>query len=89
MSAVKLSQSRRSIEASFQINPDRLTIVDANVQIGLLQSKLNKLGYSLKVAPGAENASVGGCIAANVHGKNCHLVGSFGDHVTKFLLCST
>ena len=86
----KTFQSRRSIEASFQINPDRLTvIVDANVQIGLLHSKLYTLGYSLKVAPGAENASVGGCIAADVHGKNCHLVSSFGEHVTKFLLCST
>lgn len=55
--------------------------VDANITIALLNNQLIKKGYSLLVVPGAEYSTIGGCIAADVHGKNCHKYGSFGDHV--------
>jgi FAD/FMN-containing dehydrogenase len=38
-------------------------------------------GWFLPVTPGTKFASLGGCVAADVHGKNHHHDGSFGDYV--------
>lgn len=43
-------------------------------------------GWFLPVVPGTSHVSVGGAIAADVHGKNHHVDGTFCDHLTAITL---
>lgn len=54
-----------------------------------IQELIVPMGWMLPVTPGTQFVTVGGAIANDVHGKNHHAYGSFGDHVVKLALCRT
>ncbi|NEJ03681.1 FAD-binding protein, partial [Rhizobium ruizarguesonis] len=54
---------------------------EAGVLLRDIQRTFVPRGWMLPVTPGTQFATVGGAIANDVHGKNHHVHGSFGDHV--------
>jgi decaprenylphospho-beta-D-ribofuranose 2-oxidase len=70
---------------SFDAATGELT-VEAGVTIADILTSFIPRGFFLKVVPGTKFVSVGGAIAADVHGKNHHRDGGFGDQVDSLRL---
>jgi decaprenylphospho-beta-D-ribofuranose 2-oxidase len=72
---------------SFDSTAGRLT-VEAGVTVADILADFVPRGFFLKVVPGTKFVTVGGAIAADVHGKNHHRDGGFGHVVESFRLAS-
>ena len=64
-------------------------VCEAGVLLRDIQRLCVSRGWMLPVTPGTQLITVGGAIANDVHGKNHHAVGSFGDHVLGLSLVRT
>lgn len=62
---------------------------EAGVLLRDIQRMSLRHGWLLPVTPGTQMITVGGAIANDVHGKNHHVLGSFGDHVLALRLLRT
>ncbi|MBW2280887.1 MAG: FAD-binding oxidoreductase [Deltaproteobacteria bacterium] len=55
---------------------------EAGVSLETLNRLLLPRGWFTPVTPGTQFVTLGGMVAADVHGKNHHVAGCFGEHVT-------
>ncbi len=63
-----------------------LLAAEAGITLAQILDLVVPQGWFLPVSPGTKFVSLGGAIANDVHGKNHHLAGSFGRHVTQLEL---
>ena len=63
-----------------------VVVCEAGVLLRDIQRLSLSRGWMLPVTPGTQIVTVGGAIANDVHGKNHHRFGSFGNHVRRLRL---
>ncbi|MFJ8657984.1 FAD-binding oxidoreductase [Streptomyces sp. NPDC093795] len=63
-----------------------VVVCEAGVSLHRLMAALLPLGWFVPVVPASRYVTVGGAVAADVHGANHQVAGSFGRHVTALRL---
>jgi FAD/FMN-containing dehydrogenase len=61
-----------------------LLTAEAGVTLAQILDFAVPRGFFLPVTPGTKYVTLGGAIANDIHGKNHHIAGTFGAHVTQF-----
>lgn len=75
----------RSLDRFIQVDWQEGTVLaEVGVTLGEILAITIPQGWFLPVTPGTQFATLGGAIANDVHGKNHHLRGTFGNHVRRF-----
>jgi decaprenylphospho-beta-D-ribofuranose 2-oxidase len=69
-----------------EISEDGVVEVGAGISFDDLLARSIPLGWFVPVTPGTRQVTMGGAVAADVHGKNHHRDGSFGAHVREMRL---
>ncbi|MFT7392996.1 MAG: decaprenylphospho-beta-D-ribofuranose 2-oxidase, partial [Candidatus Azotimanducaceae bacterium] len=77
----------RISDGKIEVNSARGSVrVGAGISLDTLLREIIPLGWFVPVTPGTRFVTVGGAIAADIHGKNHHVDGSFGSHVQEMTL---
>jgi FAD/FMN-containing dehydrogenase len=63
-----------------------LLTAEAGISLAQILDFAVPRGFFLPVTPGTKYVTLGGAIANDIHGKNHHVAGTFGRHVTEFEL---
>jgi len=72
----------------FDANTGRI-ICEAGVLLRDIQQLVIPRGWVLPVTPGTQLVTVGGAVANDVHGKNHHVLGTFGNHLLRIKMVRT
>ena len=78
----KLIRDMRSFDRILEFDESsKLLVVEAGISLKKLLTWSFSKQLFLPVSPGQPEITVGGCVAANVHGKNPYKDGTFMDHI--------
>ncbi|MET1005021.1 MAG: FAD-binding oxidoreductase, partial [Propionibacteriaceae bacterium] len=78
--ALDLTKLNRILRVDAEGEPPTV-VVQAGVSLDALMRAVLPFGLWVPVLPGTRQVTIGGAVAADVHGKNHHVEGSFGNHV--------
>jgi len=75
----------RTLDRFIQADWERgVVVAEAGVTLAEILALAIPHGWFLSVTPGTQYVTLGGAIANDVHGKNHHVRGTFGNHVRRF-----
>src|SRR5882724_11866655 len=79
--------STRNLDRMIAFDPATAVLtVEAGVLLSDLIDVFLPHGFFPPVVPGTRFVTIGGMVAANVHGKNHHIAGGFGGHIQSLTL---
>ncbi|MEZ4520966.1 MAG: FAD-binding oxidoreductase [Thermomicrobiales bacterium] len=79
-----------AMQSIHEIDLEAATVtVDAGISLHRMMQLFVPLGLFVPVTPGTRYVTVGGAIASDIHGKNHHVDGTFGNHVLRFKLLTS